>query len=56
MKFDGGFYEEIYAVQWNLDTVSEPIRDFAISWAIYPHALTTGLRVDQSDASAPALQ
>lgn len=55
MKFDGGFHEEIYAVQWDLDTISEPIRDFSISWAVYPHALTTGLRVDQSDTVAPPL-
>lgn len=56
MKLAGGFYEEIYAVQWNLDSTAEPIRDFAIRWAVYPHGLTTGLRVEQSDASAPPLE
>ncbi len=54
MKFDGGFHEEIYAVSWTLDSIQDPIRDFSLTWAIYPHALTTGLRVDQSDASMPA--
>lgn len=56
MKLAGGFYEEIYALQWNLDPVTDPIRNFVIRWAVYPHGLTTGLRVDQSDASAPPLE
>jgi len=55
MTFSGGFHEEIYAIQWNLDTIKEPIHNFSISWAAYPHALTTGIRVDQSDAIAPPL-
>lgn len=55
MKLAGGFHEEIYALQWSFADVSEPIEEFAIQWAVYPHALTTGLRVDQSDSVAPPL-
>ena len=55
IKLSGGFYEEIYALQWNLESATGPIREFAIRWAMYPHGLTTGLRVDQGDVAAPPL-
>ncbi len=46
-----GFHEEIYVLQWNLNTATAPVKGYAIEWKVYPHASTTGVRVQESDSA-----
>jgi len=52
-KLSGGFPEEVFALQWDLSKIKEPVRSFRVEWRVYPHASITGLRLDQSTEFAP---
>ncbi|HWL54663.1 MAG TPA: hypothetical protein VNQ90_19640 [Chthoniobacteraceae bacterium] len=49
-RIDQGFPEEIYALEWDLAALGEPVREFRLQWVVYPHSCMTGLRVEQAGA------
>lgn len=47
----GGFHEEVYALQWDLSSAKAPLASYSIEWKVYPHASTTGVRIQESDSA-----
>ncbi|RYD26919.1 MAG: hypothetical protein EOP87_21990 [Verrucomicrobiaceae bacterium] len=46
--FSTAYTQEVWAFQWNLSDISEPITDFAIHWDSHPFGNLFGAQLDQS--------